>query len=108
MNSSFKNKLINAFVISAIITLIFITAITVIADLKPPLKNWLKDNFNHHWIGKGVLSVILFTAITIIIALIPKKTAGLKLTSALLYLFWTTVLGTFVIFGFFIYEYLKH
>ncbi|TRZ54772.1 hypothetical protein D4Q76_01700 [archaeon] len=49
--------------------IVFITAITITADIYPALKVLLKETFGHHWIGKSVLATILWLAF----ALIPIK-----------------------------------
>jgi len=48
------------------LTIIFITAVTIAADLSPMLKTWLKDTFTHHWIGKGVLATVLWLVVVIL------------------------------------------
>lgn len=108
MKTELKIKIVNAFTVSAIITAIFITAITIYADLNPALKDWLKNTFTHHWIGKGVLTAIIFIIFIPLLLFIFPNDNKEQLIKSLKILFWTTVLGTLAIFGFFIYEYFKH
>ena len=56
--------MINATVLSAIITIIYITTITVAADLYPPLKEFLANVFSHHWIGKSITAILIFAIFT--------------------------------------------
>jgi len=90
--------------IAAICAIFFITFITVLADLVLPLKDWLKAVFTHHWIGKGALSVGLF----IFLYLLLKKTlpppSESRPASMVRLLSWFAVLGTLLLFGFFLYE----
>jgi preprotein translocase subunit SecY len=53
-------KIIYSFTVSAIFTVIFIAIATVLSELYHPFKSWLAETFTHHWIGKGVLAVIVF------------------------------------------------
>ncbi len=46
--------------IGATVTVVFITIITVWAELAPGLKTWLANTFTHHWVGKGVLAAAVF------------------------------------------------
>lgn len=108
MKNEFKIKIANALTVSAIITAIFITGVTIYADLNSALKDWLKNTFTHHWIGKGVLAVIIFIALIPLILFIFPNDKKERLKNNLMVLFWTTIIGTFAIFGFFIYEYFKH
>lgn len=91
-------------VCSAIITVIFITAITIAADLLPPLKDWLKATFTHHWIGKSILATLLFVLGIVTLPFLKKGQDIEKITKKLNLLFWLGVLGSILITGFFIWE----
>lgn len=98
-----KYKVINSFLISAIIVVVFIASITIAAELFPNLKSLLKDTFIHHWVGKGVLAVLLFLILAFLYNLFKceherEKTAILLLTLAVV-----TVLCFFIILGFYLY-----
>jgi hypothetical protein len=99
-----KLKVINSLIISAITAVIFITLITVIADLYSPTKNWLKNIFTHHWVGKGILASSLFIVLTFLFSLTPFSVNENKLIKNLWLLFAISLLGTLVIFSFYIYE----
>lgn len=58
-------KLLHSLICAAGVTVFFIAGITISAELFPPIKDWLKTAFSHHWLGKGVLSLLLFTTVTI-------------------------------------------
>ncbi|MEK7549223.1 MAG: hypothetical protein AAB496_01910 [Patescibacteria group bacterium] len=99
-----KNKIIFSITIGAIAAVIFITAITVAADLYLPLKDWLKNNFHHHWVGKSVLAVAIFFAVSFFIKLLPINIDDNKTEKVLKLLFWLTIFGSLAIFGFFVWE----
>jgi len=91
-------------IVSAIITVAVVTALTVFADLFLPFKDYLKAAFTHHWVGKGVIAAISFV---VIYALALASASGDKeenLPVFLKILSWTAILGTVIIFGFFLYE----
>lgn len=99
-----KIKITNSIIIGAIAAIIFVAAITVYADLQLSIKDWLKDSFTHHWIGKGILAGALFFAVSFLVFLFPKNWDE-KTTYKLLWaLIWFSIFGTLAIFSFFIYE----
>ncbi|MBI2591480.1 MAG: hypothetical protein HYW34_02290 [Candidatus Brennerbacteria bacterium] len=101
-------KIINSLIKSAALTAIFITAITIAGEIMPFIKDWLKSIFLHHWIGKGILSAVIFLGATALFAAIPNNAKEEKITANLGRLFWIVCLGFAVIFGFYVYETLKH
>jgi len=104
MDETKKIKIGCGAAISGSITAVFVAAVTVIAELAPPIKNWLKATFSHHWVGKSILAAALFAGLTIIFALLPLRTDERKLTAALFVFAWLAILATLAIFGFFAYE----
>lgn len=54
---------------ATILVAILVTVLTIGGELWNPLKDVLKGIFIHHWLGKGVLSIIVF----ILVYLIRKK-----------------------------------
>jgi len=89
---------------AALITTIAILVMTVGSELYDPLKAWLAATFGHHWIGKGVLSIVIFV---VVIALsYPRLTkAERSMTTWSNRLFAVVVLVTVIIIGFFTYEF---
>jgi len=91
-----------------IAAMIFVTAITIVSDLYLPLKDWLKNTHGHHWVGKGIWTVILFLFFAVISYPLFKRNVC-ALSPRLVRL-----AGHFAIFAsiaillFFVYEYLKH
>lgn len=101
---NFKLKKSYAAVKAAAATVIFTTLITVLGDLYLPLKDWLKAVFTHHWIGKGVLAVVLWVLFFAVLSSAKNDLAEDKLPEALNRLSVAAVFGTLVLFAFFVYE----
>ena len=92
--------------IAAIFTILYIPAITVAGELIKPLKDFLKNVFWHHWLGKSVILIAVF----IIASLLFGKIKDENVLSDEKYFSWITrlaFLGALAIFVFFTYEYLK-
>ena len=81
------------------LTIIFITALTIVAELHVPTKDWLQTTFTHHWIGKSILALVLFGLLSAFRFFFPNVKphfgwlGGVALASAML------------LFGFFLFEY---
>lgn len=88
----------------AICAVIFITIITIAADLYLPLKGWLKNVFSHHWVGKSVLAAVVFLLFAVLSWPFSKRADDEKITKALILLNWFLVVGSLAIIGFFIWE----
>lgn len=99
-----RNKVVSAATAGATVTIIFLTLITVMADFQPALKDWLKSTFTHHWIGKGILAVVVFLIVWLTMLAQKRQPDDQRLSVGLMTLTWTAVLGTVVLFGFFVFE----
>lgn len=93
--------------IAAIATFLFIPIITIGAELIPPLKDFLKLYFWHHWLGKGVLLIVLFMLLSLIFKFADKKEMESEHEKYLLWIFILALGGSLAIFIFFVLEYLK-
>ena len=103
MEGDSKNRIVNAFLASAVIAIVAVVALTIVGELYTPLKDSLKAVFSHHWVGKGVLSFTGFYLLGLL--LIPLSGRGSRKMTTLLYvLFLVTLLGAFSIVGFYYYE----
>lgn len=99
-----KSKILHSFVISAIITAIFIVVITIAAELIPSLKDFLKITFYHHWIGKGVAALGIFAIIGVLGLVLPLGKKDYWISFGMWLLAITAFIGSLAITGFFIYE----
>lgn len=98
-----KLQIIEAFSISAMASVALVTWLTVYGELYSPLKNWLKATFYHHWLGKGILAVLVFVLLGVLLSRITK--GDVRITERLLALLSLIMfLGFFTIFGFYYYE----
>ena len=97
-----KNKIITSFAISAVVAIVFIATATVLGELYKPFKNWLADTFYHHWMGKGIIAIVIFY----VLGLFGKASDNEdKMVKMLRILFWIAVIGVIVITVFYLYEY---
>lgn len=55
-------------------TLVFITMLTIGAELIGPLKSWLAMISGHHWVSKGLLSLI-FMGVSLVCLSVTKFSA---------------------------------
>lgn len=51
--------------ISVAATAATLAILIVVAEEMPALKDWLKQTFYHHWLGKGALAIALFIIVSI-------------------------------------------
>ncbi len=103
MDNNNKNiKITSAALISAALVAVFVVIITIYGELYAPLKDWLKVNFYHHWVGKSVLSVVLFLAL--FISFIFKTPNEKFLNFSLKLAFWLAIISSAVILIFYLYE----
>ena len=98
-----RNKIINSFAAGAIVAIVFVVFATIFGELYSPFKNWLKETFNHHWIGKGIISIVIFYAIGFLGYLHTPDSED-KLIKMLKIVFWIALIGVLTIIGFFLYE----
>lgn len=103
-----KIKLVYSFTRSAIAAVVFVAASAILAELYAPFKDFLKNNFYHHWVGKSVISLAILIFGAGLCYLIPHKPEIKRLAICFWVLSIAATLGTLAIFGFSIYEYVNH
>ena len=103
-SNGMKSKILHSFVISAVITVIFIVVVTIAAELTPPLKDFLKTVFYHHWIGKGIVSLGIFAIIGVLCLIFPLGKKDYWISFWIWMLAIAALIGSLAITGFFIYE----
>lgn len=96
-----KVRLVYASSLAAIINAVFVTAITILADLNAPLKTWLASLSGHHWTSKSILSLILYILSLITFYLIFKNVDVKKIKEALGLAVVSAVLGSVLILTFY-------
>lgn len=105
MDNNKKNKIINSFAISAVVAIVFIIFATIFGEFYKPFKDWLKEVFAHHWIGKGVISIVIFYVFGVL-GYFTASDSDRIVTRMLIIIFWIALLGAIGITGFYLYEYL--
>lgn len=95
-----NSQILNSAIFGTLVAILFITLITIAADLFIPIKDWLASVFSHHWLGKSILSLIVFGTVLMLAYFLPLK----NIVRLLRWLFWISLLGTLAIFGFFLLE----
>jgi len=91
-----------------IVAMIFVTAITIISDLFPPVKNWLAATHGHHWVGKGIWTVILFSLFTVVAYPLLKRNQCALSPTLVRNAGHLAIVAGVLITLFFLYEYLSH
>ena len=99
-----RQKAVQSFAIGAVLAAVFAVAVTIAAELMPPLKTWLADTFTHHWIGKSVLAAAIYVGTSIIIFAVPSAGSQEQARKSLAALFWISWVVVAAIIGFFLYE----
>ena len=86
--------------LATLVVMLFITSLTIAAEISPALKDWLKVSFSHHWVGKSVLAIALFALISFFGPVIDRATLQHWLLPVL-------VLSTVSLFVFFVLHFLR-
>lgn len=104
----FKNreKLIYSSSLSAIITVVYVTVITIWSENSKPLKGWLADFSGHHWVSKSIFTLVIYIALLLIFYFTAKQVDSTKVRKYLNALTWTAIIGTGAILFFYTGHYL--
>lgn len=103
-----KTQLLDAAVTGAIVAALFIVVITIAGELYSPLKDLLREEHYHHWVGKGIWSSIAFVLASIVYFFGFKSIGEGRTPKLLKILSWMLLLGTLILLAFFIYEFFGH
>lgn len=95
-----KIKLIISSAHAAIISSVFVVIITILAELSPALKNWLKGISGHHWTTKSIFTAIIFVVSLILLYLFGKHRAE-KINRSLVLLLMFVLVGSIAITAFY-------
>ena len=98
-------RLIYASAIAAIYSIWFVVAVTVVGELNPGFKDFLKGLTGHHWVTKGY-GMLLFYGLALLICYDASKKPGEgRVASALRLLGISASLGLVALVGFFIWHF---
>lgn len=84
---------------STIASISLITILTVWGEKSPGLKDFLKSVSGHHWVTKGIFSLILFVGLYFILAKYIKDNDDVKKET--MFVVGSTVIGGSIIFVFY-------
>ncbi len=87
---------------SVIWTSISIVLMTIGGELSSGFKKLLAFT-GHHWVGKGIISLILFWIFSIVFS---RNDEVVNVLNSAKKIFWTIIISSAIIFGFFIWHYL--
>ncbi|OGH15968.1 MAG: hypothetical protein A3C30_03985 [Candidatus Levybacteria bacterium RIFCSPHIGHO2_02_FULL_40_18] len=102
-----KSRVIYASSIAAFINAVFVTAITISAELSVAFKSWLQEISGHHWVSKSILAMALYTIILLLVYTISQDVSSKKVRNAVYFATWSAFAGAIVIFAFFAGHHLK-
>tara|TARA_Y100000310_G_scaffold28141_1_gene26788 strand:- start:3189 stop:3488 length:300 start_codon:yes stop_codon:yes gene_type:complete len=88
---------------STILTVLFITFMTIVGEINKPFKEFLASITGHHWLTKSVLSVVFFV---IAYALLSKTKKELNTEKDISHTIIITILSFLAILFFFIWHYI--
>lgn len=94
-------KRIRSMSLALILTVVFISAVTIAGELSEGVKNILKALTGHHWITKSLLSLILFFGTYIFVKKSDDKIDILRESKRI---FWVIILACAILFGFFLWD----
>jgi hypothetical protein len=92
-------KFLQAAAVGSIVASLLIVTLTIVGEEWAPLKDWLKNAFTHHWLGKGALSIAVFSIVTLWQGYVCT---GEKATQAVWYAVIVALLSAATMTGFFI------
>ena len=81
-------------------TIILITILTIWSELSKPFKGFLTNFSGHHWVTKGIFSLVFFIILYFILSKIYEDSLDVKKETY--YVVGATILGGLIIFIFFV------
>jgi len=85
---------------ATIVTIISVTVMTIAAELSTRFKDFLTNTFWHHWIGKGIIALVVFFLIRFLYK--GEEKDILRLTKSTIVI---TILSGLVIFLFYVFHF---
>jgi hypothetical protein len=87
--------------VATVASIWFVTAVTLAAELSPPLKAFIATVFLHHWLGKSILTLVVFG---LVVAATPQRRCDERRCAN--YVLLSVVGGGVLILGYFTVHYL--
>ncbi len=98
-----KGTSVKAAAISAVLTMILITFMTIYAELNTAFKDGLKGLAGHHWVAKGIIAFLFFVLSYFIIKSFVNKEENVS--KNVNYVIFFTIICGLIIFIFYLYEF---
>ena len=95
-------KNIRSLSISTGITIVSITILTILAEMSTTFKIFLSSVTGHHWVTKGIISLILFFGLYFLLVRTEDDLDIMKETIVITIL---TTIATLLIFGFYVWHF---
>ena len=86
--------------VATIVTIILITVMTILSEISKSFKTLLADTFWHHWIGKGIIALVVFFLIALLFE--DKERDIYKITKLTVSI---GIIGGLVIFLFYVFHF---
>lgn len=99
---------VHAVVLSAILSSVFVVLVTILAELFSGLKNWLAESHGHHWVGKGIWTMILFVIFSFASYFALKVNVKPVSASMVRVAGHVAMIGAMLILAYFVFAYLTH
>lgn len=96
-----KFKLVKSSAYAAVLTIVFVTVLTIWAELSLPIKDGLKSISGHHWTTKSIFSVLFFIVIFLKLNYFSKTASAEDVRESLYALITFTIVGIFALTLFF-------
>ncbi|OHA13437.1 MAG: hypothetical protein A2909_02350 [Candidatus Tagabacteria bacterium RIFCSPLOWO2_01_FULL_39_11] len=96
-----KERLIYSSSLASSIAIVFVTVITIAAELSASLKKWLTAFSGHHWTSKGILMLAVYALTLAIFYYLFRDVDSLKIREGIWASIWSTVIGALILFLFF-------
>lgn len=87
--------------VATVVSIWFVTVITIGAELSPTFKDFIASVFLHHWLGKGILTLVVFGLVVVVT---PERRFDERRWAT--YVLGSVVAGGFFILGYFVVHYL--
>ena len=90
---------------STILTICLIVMLTILGELSKSFKTFLTSITGHHWVTKGVVSLIFFVIIYFLISKTVKD--NVDSINETIYTATAVILGGLIIFGFYVWHFVS-
>lgn len=107
INKLNKTQLVYASAVGAIAAVIFAVAVTIIAEESPGFKASLVSVAGHHWTTKSIFTALVYLLVAKYVYWFTNEHKSKSVVQALAALISFAILGSAVIFLYFVWHYLK-